>query len=721
MTCKTKRNWLVTLVVMAASAVFAEVGAADQYIVFGSSNTGDSSCSATDGNSGSCNFGVTFDRSDAQSVSSHFTWNINADASKFSSSSRSSSAEHVVPIQVFAPEGEFVKITVETRWAFRTDRKDDSSGSDADPGGSLELSGLSVGRTNSEFLYSSGEQLEIEHENPNATDQDFSYSRSRDYFALGLGDNQAIDIEWAFGWDGRVSSSSSELAIRMGADGGETTNCDSCVYPGDPSRDPDDHGHFVTVTVGPACGDGEIQTALGEVCDGGECCSDSCLALNESVCDDGDPCTVEACFLDGAARVCGGSTAAPAGTSCDDGIFCNGADSCESGSCTVHDGDPCPGADGDEDCSETCNEAEDSCSAADADGTSCRAGTGDPCDPGETCSGGVCPEDVVLPAGTVCRAGSGSACDPDEVCSGVPGEACPANEILPAGSACEDGDLCTDGDTCTPDGTCVATSVIECLDQDLCTRDSCDPSVGCIFDGSLDTEATCIAGFESSLLSIDESRSGREKVTARLAHGPALEAGDFGDPTVVDGTAYALCIHDDFGNLVASLDVDRAGESCARRDCWNVLGSEAPPPTDGYLFRYREATGEEDGVYLARLRAANEGRSFVRVRARNVESKGRTALPTGLAASLVDSAYATVRLLGDGGQCFTATVDRPKKQTPDVFVARGAGYCGDGEINVLDEECELDDLGGATCEDLGFAGGALVCGGTCLLDTAGCQ
>ncbi len=48
------------------------------------------------------------------------------------------------------------------------------------------------------------------------------------------------------------------------------------------------------------------------------------------------------------------------------------------------------------------------------------------------------------------------------------------------------------------------------------------------------------------------------------------------------------------------------------------------------------------------------------------------------------------------------------------------GYCGDGEING-DEVCDGEDLGGETCESLGFNAGDLACGENCAsFDTSGC-
>jgi len=47
-------------------------------------------------------------------------------------------------------------------------------------------------------------------------------------------------------------------------------------------------------------------------------------------------------------------------------------------------------------------------------------------------------------------------------------------------------------------------------------------------------------------------------------------------------------------------------------------------------------------------------------------------------------------------------------------------YCGDGAINTVMEECDGADLGGMTCESLGYDGGSLVCSPQCRLDPTGC-
>src|SRR6185436_17958857 len=76
------------------------------------------------------------------------------------------------------------------------------------------------------------------------------------------------------------------------------------------------------------------------------------------------------------------------GTACDDGVFCTGADSCLSGICAAHTGNPCPGPDGDPNCAESCNEAVDDCMGPDPNGSVCD--DGDRCTESDACQGGTC-------------------------------------------------------------------------------------------------------------------------------------------------------------------------------------------------------------------------------------------------------------------------------------------------------------------------------------------
>ena len=75
-----------------------------------------------------------------------------------------------------------------------------------------------------------------------------------------------------------------------------------------------------------------------------------------------------------------GCTATPIndGGACDDGLFCNGADTCNAGLCDSHVGDPCTGG---AECANVCDEGADSCNVT--AGTACT-------DDGLVCSTDVC-------------------------------------------------------------------------------------------------------------------------------------------------------------------------------------------------------------------------------------------------------------------------------------------------------------------------------------------
>jgi hypothetical protein len=89
------------------------------------------------------------------------------------------------------------------------------------------------------------------------------------------------------------------------------TGCYTGALEGDPCETADD------------CGDTDLI-----------CCGNAC---RQPDCNDGNACTEDACTRDGCVNM-------PADGACDDGVFCNGADSCQAGACSGHAGVPCSGA-----------------------------------------------------------------------------------------------------------------------------------------------------------------------------------------------------------------------------------------------------------------------------------------------------------------------------------------------------------------------------------------
>lgn len=222
-----------------------------------------------------------------------------------------------------------------------------------------------------------------------------------------------------------------------------------CYQSYAPAVDPD--------VVTPRCGNGTRES--GEQCDDGnrfpgDGCEPDCRysCQDDRTCDDGLTCTSDRCVLVEAGRSCQneieagwcrvdgtcrpdgiaapgqpclicrsevfreGWSPVPAGTSCDDGLFCNGPEMCDAAGACRGGRAPCGAAD----CT-TCDETRRTCDVA--------------------------------AAGTVCRPRIGS-CDAEEVCDGR-SAACPADGFLPAGAACDDDDPCTAPDRCNETGRCV--------------------------------------------------------------------------------------------------------------------------------------------------------------------------------------------------------------------------------------------------------------------------
>jgi len=227
-------------------------------------------------------------------------------------------------------------------------------------------------------------------------------------------------------------------------DGNVCTNdeCDgagACVHPNNTASC--DDGLFCTdtdVCSGGAC------TGSGDPCAGGADCqttcddvADACLDPAGTACtDDGNTCTDDEC--DGA-----GACTHPSNTgSCDDGLFCTVTDVCSGGVCTGS-GDPCPGADGDSDCSESCNESFDDCTAGDGDGAACDDFQF--CNGNDTCLTGAC----AVHSGDPCDGPDGDG-DCTESCDET-SDSCTAAD--PAASPCDDGLFCNGADSCSG-GTC---------------------------------------------------------------------------------------------------------------------------------------------------------------------------------------------------------------------------------------------------------------------------
>ena len=228
-------------------------------------------------------------------------------------------------------------------------------------------------------------------------------------------------------------------------DDGDVCTADACV------------GGGCTHTALFACGDGFCATGCGEtpaMCPGDcQVPVDPCATLKPGACDDGNPCSVDACapFV--------GCVHLPASGTCTDGNACTTGDACTGGVCTgvaatCDDGNPCTW--------DGCAPA-GGCTALPLNQVVCGAGTA--CLAASVCASGIC----VTGAATPCD--DGNPCTSDS-CD-VNGCAYGANA-----GACNDGNPCTSGDTCIG-GACLGSDT-GCNDGNPCTADIClNTAEGC--------------------------------------------------------------------------------------------------------------------------------------------------------------------------------------------------------------------------------------------------
>ncbi|MBK8939605.1 MAG: hypothetical protein IPM79_18795 [Polyangiaceae bacterium] len=231
----------------------------------------------------------------------------------------------------------------------------------------------------------------------------------------------------------------------------------------------------------------------GLVCNGVETCDEvaGCLSGQPVLCSDSFACTSEAC-----SEVAGGCVYTPNNASCNDGLFCNGVETCSVNQGCV------PGT------APSCNDGvgctSDSCSNALA--ACVNAPNNADCDDGVFCNGteSCNPTQDCVTTGPVMCAGDGIACT-IEACSEValgcettlnnglcaqdeycaPGIGCSNVPPCDDDGDCDDGDACNGVETCEGEtvgvpnsGTCSYGSPVFCDDGVDCTADTCDPATG---------------------------------------------------------------------------------------------------------------------------------------------------------------------------------------------------------------------------------------------------
>ncbi len=239
--------------------------------------------------------------------------------------------------------------------------------------------------------------------------------------------------------------------------------------------------------------------------DGSECLSAACV---DGVCCAAATCPdCQACNVAGYEGECHASAA---GTTCDDGLYCNGSDSCDgAGVCAAHTGDPCPApAFGVDRCAAACDEAAAACTGNAPSAAPCGSSTDDACTAPDGCDGaGVClTNDEAV--GTACDNGvfcdGGDRCDGAGACAVHLGDPCPAPAfgVDRCAAACDEAAAACTGhapvaapcgsstdDACTAADGCDGAGV--CLPNDAALGTSCDNGVFCDGGDGCDGAGAC--------------------------------------------------------------------------------------------------------------------------------------------------------------------------------------------------------------------------------------
>lgn len=124
-------------------------------------------------------------------------------------------------------------------------------------------------------------------------------------------------------------------------------------------------------------------------------------------CDDQNPCTDDTCVKAGEFGECQYTAAQGDNIPCDDGLFCDGTDTCYLGSCSQHTGNPCASGSNPGCCDESAGACRQSC-----DPKICGNGIiefGEQCDDGNTVGGDGCSPNCTVEGGFSCT-GQPSVC-----------------------------------------------------------------------------------------------------------------------------------------------------------------------------------------------------------------------------------------------------------------------------------------------------------------------
>ncbi|HEY2514048.1 MAG TPA: hypothetical protein VGI39_24445 [Polyangiaceae bacterium] len=367
-----------------------------------------------------------------------------------------------------------------------------------------------------------------------------------------------------------------------------------------------DANGFADVADASDAGDSADAADVGDAEDASDGDAADATTCDPTECDDGNPCTVDACNPDGTCA----HAAASNGLACDDGNACTPIDSCQAGVCTGASPIVCTASDA---ChvAGVCNLATGICSNPSApNGTTCSDGNA--CTQSDSCQAGICAgtNPVTCAASDACHAAG--TCDPATgSCSNPPA----AN-----GTSCNDGNACTQRDSCQA-GVCSGSNPVTCSASDQChAAGICNPATGtcsnpsaangtACSDGNACTQSdSCVAGVCTGSNPVTCTASDQCHVAGTCDP----SSGACSNPTAANGSACSD------GNACTSGDACTGGAcagtpvTCTASDACHVAGTCSP--STGACTTPTQPAGTACGNKLESLRRRPSLRWHRRVR-----------------------------------------------------------------------------------------------------------
>ncbi len=357
-------------------------------------------------------------------------------------------------------------------------------------------------------------------------------------------------------------------------------------------------------TVGDTCTAGVCKSGVAKLCDDGNpCTADACSASSAGcvfkpvtvTCSDGDACTPNDLCADGGCKpgvpkdcndknpctvdTCdagtGNCTTTPSASTCDDDDACTVGDSCSSGQCNA--GPPKLCADSDTCTADQCNGASGKCSFTVIIGCGGNCAKAADCDDKNACTANPCQSSKCAFGPTT------DPCDDSNPCS--VGDACAAGSCKSGPTKdCDDGNPCTDDSCNSVDGSCKhPANSAPCSDGDACTNpdicggSACKPgATQACNDGNPCTDDGCDAasGVCTKIANTKPCTDSNACTTNDLCGGGACKSGaavncDDTNPCTTDGcdTATGQCTA--IPNTVSCDDNNACtqGDICANSVC----------------------------------------------------------------------------------------------------------------------------------------------------------